>query len=114
MQIDIRGQNVPVSDALVAHCLDRLHRALRPFGSRISRVQIVFVHLNGPRKGQGQACRLTVHLWAGSPVRFETRSEDYYQSASDAIGGIVRSIQRVLVRRREMGMGDGSPTLPAV
>jgi len=43
MQIDIRGQNVPVSGALAAHCLERLDRALRPYSSRIACVEVVFV-----------------------------------------------------------------------
>lgn len=110
MQIDIRGQNVPVSGSLAALCMDRLDRALRPFSSRVARVQIVFVDLNGPKNGPGQACRATVELVNGGRVRFSTRSEDYYQAAAQTIAGIVRPIQRALTRRRSL---RNSPTLPA-
>ncbi|HKP56875.1 MAG TPA: HPF/RaiA family ribosome-associated protein [Polyangiales bacterium] len=110
MQIDIRGQNVPVSGSLAAHCLDRLDRALRPFSSRIRSVQIVFVDLNGPRNGPGQACRATVELVNGGRVRFSSRTEDYYQAAAQTIAGIVRPIQRALTRERDV---RHSPTLPA-
>jgi ribosomal subunit interface protein len=110
VQIDIRGQNVPVSGNLAAHCVDRLDRALRAFSSRIARVQIVFVDLNGPKKGSGQACRATVELLNGARVRFESRTEDYYQAAAETIAGIVRPIQRALTRRRSFRNG---PTLPA-
>ncbi|HKP57773.1 MAG TPA: HPF/RaiA family ribosome-associated protein [Polyangiales bacterium] len=110
MQIDIRGQNVAVSGNLAAHCLDRLDRALRPFSSRIARVQIVFVDLNGPRNGPAQACRATVELLNGGRVRFSSRAEDYYQAAAQTIAGIVRPVQRTLTRPRSLRNG---PTLPA-
>ena len=110
MQIDIRGQNVPISGSLAAHCLDRLDRALRPFSSRIARVEIVFVDLNGPKKALGQACRATVELLNGVRVRFESRTEDFYQSAGQTVAGIVRPIQRAIARRR--GVRNGW-TLPA-
>ncbi|HKU37421.1 MAG TPA: hypothetical protein VJR89_04720 [Polyangiales bacterium] len=92
--------------------MDRLDRALRPFASRLAHVQIVFVDLNGPKKSPAQACRATVELLNGGRVRFESRTEDYYQSAGQAIAGIVRPIQRALARRRDVRMGL-SPTLPA-
>ncbi len=113
MQIDIRGQNVAISGFLAAHCVERFQRALRPFSSHVSRVQLVFVDLNGPKKGQGQACRLTVQLSSGSPIRFESRAEDYYQSASEAIDGVVRRIRRRLERLRDLRVGAPHPTLPA-
>ena len=110
MQIDIRGQNVSMSGALAAHCLDRLDRALRPFSSRIARVQIIFVDLNGQKKAPDQACRATIELRHGGRVRFTSRTEDYYQSASQAIAGIVRRLQRAVTRQRSFRDG---PSLPA-
>jgi ribosomal subunit interface protein len=101
VQMDIRGQNMSLSGALAGHCVERLSRALRPFDSRIARVQVVFVDLNGPKTGLGQACRMTVHLLHGGVVRFESRREDYYRAASETISGIVRRIQRALARRRQ-------------
>ena len=113
MQIDIRGQNVAISGSLAAHCLDRLDRALRPFSTRVERVQVVFVQLNGLRKGPGRACRATVHLSTGNPLRFESRSEDYYQAASETIAGISSRLPRELARRRDQRLWGGGPTLPA-
>lgn len=100
MQIVIRGQNVPVSEALVAHCTERAQRGLRPFSSHISRVQFVFVDLNGTKPGLGHACRATVELSSGGQVRYEGRAGDYYQAGSQAIAGMARSLQRALERRR--------------
>ena len=102
MQIDIRGQNVAVSGALAAHCLERVERALRPFGSRIARVQVVFVDVNGPKILRGQSCRMRVDFRDGGGVRFESRTDNYYQSASETSAGIVRPIQRALERRRNV------------
>ncbi len=113
MQIVSRGQNVAVSDALNAHCVDRARRALRPFSSRISQVQFVFVDLNGTKRGLGHACRVTVVLSGGGQIRYEARAADYYQSASQAIVGTARHIQRVLERRRGHAAASASTTPPA-
>jgi ribosome-associated translation inhibitor RaiA len=109
----IRGQNVPVSDALNAHCVDCAHRALRPYSSRISQVQFVFVDLNGPKRGLGQACRVAIDLVGGGQVRYESRGADYYQSAARAIVGTARNVQRVLQGRRSHAGAADSTTPPA-
>jgi ribosome-associated translation inhibitor RaiA len=110
MEIVSRGQNVPVSDALNAHCVERAQRALRPFSSRIPRVKFVFVDLNGPKGGPGNACRVTIDLVGGAQVRYESRGADYYQCGSHAIMGAARHIQRVLQRRRShAATGDSTP-----
>jgi ribosomal subunit interface protein len=100
MQIMVRGQNVPVSDALATHCVDRARRAFRQFRSRISGVHFVFVSLGGTRLGVSRACRVTVDLSGGGHVRYEARAEDYYQAALHTIAGTVRHVQRALQRRR--------------
>jgi ribosomal subunit interface protein len=114
MEIVIRGQNVEISEALVAHCVERASRAFRPFSSRISRVQLVFVDLNGPKRGLGQACRATVEFTGGGHVRYESRAEDYYRSISQAVAGMARHIQRVLGRRRTRAVERTSTLAPAV
>jgi ribosomal subunit interface protein len=113
VQIVSRGQNVEVSDALVAHCLERATRALRPFSSHISRVQFVFVDLGGIRQGTGHACRVTVELSGGGRVRYEGRAEDYYHAASLSIVGVSRHIQRALERRRVFAAARASTPPPA-
>jgi ribosomal subunit interface protein len=113
VQVDIRGQNVSLSGALAGHCVERLTRALRPFDSRIARVQVVFVDLNGPKKGLGQACRMRVHLLHGGVVRFESRREDYYRAASETIAGVVRRIQRALTRARHVAVRASAPSAAA-
>jgi ribosomal subunit interface protein len=113
VQIIIRGQNVPVSDALVAHCIERVSRGFRPFSSRISRVQFVLVDLNGPKHGVGHACRATVDLSHGGHVRYEGRAADFYQALSQTVAGIARPIQRALVRRRSHAVDRSSTARPA-
>lgn len=108
MQIDSRGQNVQVSDNLIAYCLERARRALRPFSSRVSRVKLVFVELSGCRRGLGRACRVTVELVGGGQVHYEGRAEDFYQCASQAIMGTTRHLQRVLERRRRFAEASSS------
>ena len=113
MQIVIRGQNVPVSEALIAHGVERVTRAFRPFSSHISRVELVFVDLNGPKQGLGQACRATVDLLGGGHVRYEGRAANYYQALSQTVAGMARHIQRKLVRRRGHVVEGPSTTPPA-
>lgn len=113
MEIVCRGQNVPVSEALVAHCLHRSHTALRPYRSRVARVQFVFVDLNGTRQGLGRACRVTAELLGGGLVRYEGRADDCYRAASQAISGSARHIQRALDRRRDFSPPSPGTTPPA-
>ena len=113
MEIVIRGQNVAVSDALLEHCLTRAGRAFRPFSSHIARVQLVFVDLNGPKRGLGYACRATVDLSGGGHVRYEGRAVDYYRSISQAVAGLARQIQRALMRRRTRAVERASTLPPA-
>jgi ribosome-associated translation inhibitor RaiA len=111
MQIIIRGQNVPVSETLARHCIDRVQRAFRPSSLRIARVHIVFVGLSAARQGLGHACRVTVDLRNGGHVRYESRAEDYYQCALQTITGAARHVQRALERRR-IRAADRPNTMP--
>jgi ribosomal subunit interface protein len=113
VQIIIRGQNVPVSEALVAHSVERVSRAFRPFSSRIARVQFVFVDLNGPKHGLGHACRATVDLLGGGHVRYEGRAGDFYHSVSQTVAGMARHVQRALARRRSHVMERPNSAPPA-
>ncbi|HET8940250.1 MAG TPA: HPF/RaiA family ribosome-associated protein [Polyangiales bacterium] len=112
MQIVSRGQNVAVSDGLVAHCVGRARRALRPFRSRIAHVQLVFRDLALKGQGLGRSCRVTVELVGGGQVRYEGRADDHYQSASEALVGTARYIQRKLERRRGHSFARRRVTLP--
>lgn len=100
MKIVSRGQNLQVSEALTAHCVERAQRGLRPFSSRITHVQFVFVDLNGTRQGLGRACRVSVTLLGGGQVHYEGRAQDYYHAAGQAVAGAARNVHRTLERRR--------------
>jgi ribosome-associated translation inhibitor RaiA len=113
MQIDIRGQNVPLSGALAAHCIDRLDRALRRVSSRIACVHVVLVDIGGPKTLNAKACRTTVDFVNGGRVRFESRTDSYYLSASQSISGAVRRVQRELERRRTTGPEQPMAPQPA-
>jgi ribosome-associated translation inhibitor RaiA len=113
VQIDIRGQNVPLSGALAAHCVDRLDRALRRVSSRIACVHVVLLDVSGPKTLDAKACRTTVDFVNGGRVRFESRTDSYYLSASQSISGAVRRVQRELERRRTTALEGSVPTPPA-
>lgn len=100
MNIVIRSQGVPISEALHTHCRERVERVLRAFESQVARVELVLVDQNGPRKALGQACRVWVELRSGERVRFESSARNYYDAAGQAALGAGRHVTRLIERRR--------------
>ena len=62
MKIDIRSTNVPLSDALRDHTTHRLRFALRAMASRLDRVVVRLVDVNGPKGGPDKVCRMDARL----------------------------------------------------
>jgi ribosomal subunit interface protein len=100
VNIVIRSQGVPISQALHAHCRERVERVLRPFAPQVAEVGLVLVDLNGPRRSPAQTCRLSVELTSGDRVRFASSARDYYQAAGRAATGAGRHVTRLIQRRR--------------
>jgi ribosomal subunit interface protein len=100
VNIVIRSQGVDISEALHAHCRERVERVLRPFEPRVARVELVLVDEDGPRNASGQSCRLSVQLKSGDRVRFESRARNYYEAAGQAATGAGRHVTRLIQRRR--------------
>ena len=51
MLLEVRHINLPVSDALQEFTQRRVERALRPFYSNVSRVDVRITDVNGPDGG---------------------------------------------------------------
>ena len=100
VNVIIRHRNVTHSEALEAHCRQRVARAVEPFAGRVERVEVVLVDLNGPRKGPGHACRVFVRLAAGGGVMFASEDRDFYVASSRAATGAGRHLARVLAKSR--------------
>lgn len=100
MNIVVRGHKVPVSEGLGEHCVARADRALQPFAGRVTRVEMVLVDVNGPRKGLGQECRLSVEVAGAARIFFRSRGRDYYEASSRAAHGAGKQLARLLERKR--------------
>ena len=58
MDIEIRTQNVELSDALRHYIERRLGYAVRPFRRNLDAVTVRLIDLNGPRGGVDKRCRI--------------------------------------------------------
>lgn len=80
MRIDLRSGNIEWNADLRAHLQRRLHFALGRFGSRVERVSVRIVDVNGPRGGSDKSCRLTLRLDNGHRIWIEETQPDIYQA----------------------------------
>jgi ribosomal subunit interface protein len=100
MMIDLRSSNLPISLALREHIERRLDFAIRRFASRISRVVVRLVDVNGPRGGPDKRCRIIAHLSPTGNVMVEATDADVYAAASQAAIRLDERVARALQRRR--------------
>ena len=103
--VHIYPSNMPTSEAIVAWTERRLGAALRRFAGRITRIDVHFADLNGPKEGKADIrCAFEVRVNGRRPVVVEHRAESLY----DAIDGaskkvriaVGRAVDRVITRRQ--------------
>ncbi len=85
MWIEVRGSNLPISEALEEHVLRRLDLALRRFATRIDRVVVRLAALEAPNRRADRRCRIAAYVW--SPPRsiiVEAIDADVYVAVSQA------------------------------
>lgn len=99
MRVEVRGQNVDVSEMLRDHVEHRLQFALRPFPAQISRVVVRLRDLNGPRGGVDKLCRIEVHLPGSGEVIADGLDAQFCAAVDLAADRARRSITRALERR---------------
>jgi ribosome-associated translation inhibitor RaiA len=100
VNVIVHHRNVTPSQALEAHCRDRVARAVEPFAEQVDRVEVVLVDLNGARKGPGHACRVFLRLTGGGAVMFASKDRDFYRASSRAATGAGHRLARVLAKSR--------------
>ncbi len=101
MMIDMRSSNLPISEALREHILRRLDFAMRRVASRVSRVVVRLVDVNGPRGGPDKRCRIIAHLAPTGSIMVEATDADAYAATSQATNRLDDRITRALARLRE-------------
>jgi putative sigma-54 modulation protein len=99
MRVEVRGQNIDVSELLHDHVEHRLRFALRPFPGQISRVVVRLRDLNGPRGGVDKLCRIEVYLAGAGEVIADGLDAQFYAAVDLAADRVRRSIVRTLERR---------------
>lgn len=95
MTIRICPGNLKSSTALAARVARSLHRSLRRFAPRVTRVEVHFADLR--RAGAGRAdmrCTMEARLVGRKPIAVEHRAGDLYA----AIGGAARKLRTALTR----------------
>jgi ribosome-associated translation inhibitor RaiA len=99
MKIDIRSSNVPLSAALRDHTAHRIRLALRSMASRIDRVVVRLVDVNGPKGGPDKVCRMDVRLLPAGRLFVEATEADAYVAVIQAARRLDESASRRLGRR---------------
>lgn len=105
MIIDLRGSNVPISEALREHILRKLDFAIRRFASRVDRVVVRLVDVNGPKGGPDKRCRMIAHLSSAESLVVEATDADAYAATSQAAARLDERVARALTRRRPRPLG---------
>lgn len=95
MSIQIHPGNLPASDAVNAWVKRRLTAWLRRFAPRITRVEVHFGDVNGPKHGAAdRRCAMEVRVNGRKPIAVEHRAGDLYV----AIDGAAKKLRRALAR----------------
>lgn len=105
MMIDLRSANVPISEALREHIVRRLDFATRRFASRVSRIVVRLVDVNGPKGGADKRCRIIAYLEPTGSVMIEATDADAYAAASQAATRLDERVARALARERPRAPG---------
>ncbi len=108
MSLEIRAQNIEISDALRTYIDRRLGFALRKFTDRLGRVTVRLSDLNGPRGGIDKRCQISADVQISQAVSLQAVDADLYAAIDRAAGRLERSLAHSLGRTRESRRGRKS------
>jgi putative sigma-54 modulation protein len=100
MKLEIHQKNMNIERSLYDHITDHIHTALARFASKINRVTIWLVDINGPRGGIDKQCRIAVQLLKGKTIRTDHTTIDLVAAAYSAIDRAAYIISQELKRRQ--------------
>ncbi len=92
MQIQIRGKNTKVTDALRSTIEEKMDKVHRHFDQIIEGTVELSVEKN-PKITKNQRVEITLHV-KGSTIRAEKSSDDMYSAIDDAAHKIERQVER--------------------
>ncbi len=112
MSLEIRNQNIEMSDALRTYVERRLGYALRKFTKSLRHVTIRLSDLNGPRGGIDKRCQISAEVRASRPVSLQATDADLYAAIDRAAARVERTLARCVGRARESRRGRKSIRKP--
>ncbi len=112
MSLEIRNQNIEISDALRTYVERRLGFALRKYANRISRVTVRLCDLNGPRGGMDKRCQISAAVLPSQAVSLQAVDADLYAAVDRAAARLERSLAHRVGRARESRTGRKSIRKP--
>ncbi len=101
--IELRSSNLPISTAMREHVDRRIDFAIRRFASRIDRVIVRLVDVNGPKGGPDKRCRIIARFSPVGSVIVEATDADVYAATTQAAIRLDECVARALTRRRPAG-----------
>ncbi|MFN3168077.1 MAG: ribosome hibernation-promoting factor, HPF/YfiA family [Phycisphaeraceae bacterium] len=101
MLMTIQSRNTDLTQAIRQHIRDRLTAALDQHARSVQRVEVMLEDVNGPRGGEDQVCRVTVHLTTGQQLRHERKGLDLYANVSLIADKVKRRVGRSLSRLKQ-------------
>jgi ribosome-associated translation inhibitor RaiA len=94
----IRAGQPDTVDALREYAARRLSFVLRRFASRIRRITVSVLDLNGPRRGVDSRCSMTVELIDGRRIFVNATTAWPFASVTQASHRLNRTVRRGLRR----------------
>jgi putative sigma-54 modulation protein len=108
MNIHVRSRQIEMDEAVCAHIDRRLQFSLGRYASRILRVTVQIIDLNGPRRGKDKSCRVEVRLLPRGSIFVEEISADLNAAVDRAADRVMRSVTRALERTRDLERDTGT------
>jgi ribosome hibernation promoting factor len=112
MSLEIRNQNIEMSDGLRSYIERRLGFALRKFTKVLGRVTVRLSDLNGPRGGLDKRCQISANFRPFQAVSLQATDADLYAAIDRAAGRLERSLAHCVGRKRESRRGRKSIRKP--
>lgn len=100
MEIQIRGKDVELDQAVQDYIESRVLYSLDRFTPRITRVSVQILDLNGPRGGQDKGCRIEVQLRPSGRVFVRDTDAHVHAAVDRAVDRLARVVGRTIEKTR--------------
>lgn len=100
MRIDVRGQNLTLSEAIGTYAERRFQVALGRLGRRLPQVTVRLSDENGPKGGVDKRCQVVVAIPPDHVMTIDEQHADLYQAIDFAADRAARAVTREIGRRR--------------